>query len=66
VAVAVMNNTAANISNQYFESPVFVDQPPRPRTAKENPPRLPSELMSAMPDAAAAPAKAAAGSLPER
>ena len=60
-----MNNTAANISNPYFESPVLSTSTPT-AYGEANPPRLPSELISAMPDAAAAPAKAAAGKLPER
>ena len=55
------DNTAANISNPYFESPVLSTNTPT-AYGEANPPRLPSELISAMPDAAAAPARAAAGS----
>ena len=56
-----MSNTAASISNPDFELPVLSSNTPTAYGAA-NPPRLPSELISAMPDAAAAPANAAAGS----
>src|SRR6476659_4187905 len=59
--MAVMSNTAASISNPYLESPVLSTNTPT-AYGEANPPRLPSELISAMPDAAAAPANAAAGS----
>ena len=64
VAVAVMNNTAASISNPYFESPVLSTNTPT-AYGEANPPRLPSELISAMPDAAP-PGQSSGRKLPER